>query len=278
MVFLTQSQLGPIIGGFLARPADQFPDLFGNNEFLKTYPYFLPCAVPATFVVFAWIITFFCLKETSPNPIPVAEFLGLRKTGGRGAVLKAEEPIIPLKSLLTYEVVIASANYATLALVEISFRAVHPVFLSTPIEIGGLGLAPPTIGKLLSALGLLNGIFQVCFFARIQDRWGSKRVFIGGLMPSTLAFALFPVINTLARRQGYSPLVWIAVGVQLLLFMVLNCSFGTLILTISSMIFHQHCLGAIFILIAAASPSRASLGATNGLSQVRPGFKSSEER
>ena len=134
---------------------------------------------------------------------------------------------IPLRSLLTYDVVIASANYASLALVEISFRAIHPVFLSTPIEIGGLGLAPPAIGKLLSALGLLNGIFQVCFFARIHDRWGSKRVFIGGVMSSIPTFALFPVINILARQQGYSSFVWIAVGMQLLLFMILNFSFGT---------------------------------------------------
>jgi hypothetical protein len=123
-------------------------------------------------------------------------------------------------------VVIAAANYAFLSLVDISFRAIHPVFLSTPIEIGGLGLAPPTIGKLLSVLGILNGIFQVCFFAQIHDRWGSKRVFIGGLMSSIPSFALFPVINILARQQGYSPVVWMAVGAQLLLFMILNLSYG----------------------------------------------------
>jgi hypothetical protein len=34
------------------------------------------------------------------------------------------------------------------------------------------------------------------------------------------------------------------------------------------------CLGAIFIFITAASPNRASLGATNGLSQVRLEFHS----
>ena len=50
-------------------------------------------------------------------------------------------------------------------------------------------------------------------------------------MSSILAFALFPVINTLARLQGYSPLVWIAVGAQLLFFMVLNFSFGMFSIT-----------------------------------------------
>src|SRR5260221_8064234 len=169
-----------MIGGLLSRPADRFPDLFGNSEFLRNYPYFLPCAVPATFTLIAWVVTFFFLKETSPSSMPVAEFLGLRKpkktSRTRDPIEAAEEPIT-LRSLLTYEVVLAAVNYASLSLVDISFRAIHPLFLSTPIEIVGLGLTPPTIGKLLSVLGIFNGVFQVCFFAKIHDRWGSKRVF-----------------------------------------------------------------------------------------------------
>lgn len=53
----------PMIGGFLSRPATRFPDLFGRSEFLKEYPYFLPCAVPATFSALAWIISWFYLEE-----------------------------------------------------------------------------------------------------------------------------------------------------------------------------------------------------------------------
>lgn len=53
----------PIIGGFLSRPAEQFPDIFGASKFMKEYPYFLACAVPATFTVTAWFVVFFFLKE-----------------------------------------------------------------------------------------------------------------------------------------------------------------------------------------------------------------------
>lgn len=159
--------------------------------------------------------------------MPVAQFLGLRETNesqeSNKATLVVEKPL-SLRSLLTYDVRVAAANYAFLSLVDISFRAIHPVFLSTPIEMGGLGLAPPTIGKLLSVQGLLNGVFQACFFAKIHDRWGSKRVFIGGLMSSLLVFVLFPVINIFARQQ--SPVVWMVVGAQILIFMILNLSYG----------------------------------------------------
>lgn len=61
----TGSFLGPLIGGSLSRPVERFPDIFGDNAFLTKYPYFLPCAVPATFTLLAWFMTLFFLKEVS---------------------------------------------------------------------------------------------------------------------------------------------------------------------------------------------------------------------
>jgi hypothetical protein len=60
----------PIIGGALSRPAERFPNVFGNIKFFKEYPYFLPCAVPATFTIVAWLVTFFFLKEVCDLLIP----------------------------------------------------------------------------------------------------------------------------------------------------------------------------------------------------------------
>ncbi|KAF8150888.1 member of major facilitator superfamily multidrug-resistance, DHA1 sub-family [Crassisporium funariophilum] len=268
----TGGTLGPIIGGSLARPAERFPHLFGQNEFLIKYPYFLPCAVPATFSLVAWVVTFLFLKETVPNTISVAQLVGLKKAkaeltlqnvvGSQDAsvttipVPKAKglpepEKPLPLRSLLTPRVIIAAGNYAFLSLVDISFRAVQPLFLSTPIHLGGLGLPPSTIGNLLSIFGILNGVFQVFFFAQIHDRWGSKKVFILGIASAIPVFISFPIINYLARTQGYSLAVWSVVGFQIVISICLSLSYG-----------------AIFIFISAASPNRASLGATNGLSQM----------
>jgi hypothetical protein len=53
----------PIIGGVLSHPADRFPKLFGDSAFLRAYPYFLPCAVPATFSIIVWLVTLFFLRE-----------------------------------------------------------------------------------------------------------------------------------------------------------------------------------------------------------------------
>ena len=59
--------------------------------------------------------------------------------------------------MLTRPVVLSVANYGALALADIAFIAFLPLFLSTPIALGGLGLAPAAIGAILGSLGVLDG-------------------------------------------------------------------------------------------------------------------------
>ncbi|KAF7771079.1 hypothetical protein Agabi119p4_7053 [Agaricus bisporus var. burnettii] len=249
--------LGPFIGGALFHPAERFPSVFGHSSFLKKHPYFLPCAVPATYSACAWLIAYLYLKETVQQPMTFRElvFKSARKNRpNQSAETVSSETIdkpLPLKSLLVFRVIIAASSYAFLALVDISFRAIQPLFLSTPIELGGLGLPPSTIGNILSFFGVLNGVVQVFFFARIHDRWGSKRIFMTGIAACIPLFLLFPVINYLASKQGLTPVVWTIVFTQVTLSM-----------------FPSFAYSAIFIFIAAASPNKASVGATNGLCQV----------
>ncbi|KAG1791787.1 uncharacterized protein BJ212DRAFT_1240099, partial [Suillus subaureus] len=72
---------------------------------------------------------------------------------------------LPLRSLLIPRVIIAAGNYAALSFLDIAFRAVQPVFFATPLELGGLGLDPPRIGNILAIYGVINGLFQIFFFA-----------------------------------------------------------------------------------------------------------------
>ncbi|KAF8501373.1 member of major facilitator superfamily multidrug-resistance, DHA1 sub-family [Russula emetica] len=246
--------LGPMIGGSLSRPTERFPDIFGNSEFLRNYPYFLPCAVSATFSAFAWFLTFVFLRETVPSPRNLRTLLTKKPNTssfvGPSEIDDAEKPY-SLRRLMTRRVLLSVTNYATLSLVDISYRAIHPLFFSTPISKGGLGLDPPSIGKILACFGILNGIFQVTCFARAHALFGIKRLFVGGLCCAVPMFALFPVMNALARVHGLGPAVYSAVVLQIIFSLGLSS-----------------CYGCIFIYISASSPNRASLGATNGIAQL----------
>jgi hypothetical protein len=228
-------QLGPIIGGSLSRPAERFPSIFGNNEFLKKYPYFLPCAVPATYSALAWVVTFLFLKETNPVSISFSRLFNYRdnKKVSQNVTGSQEQPIsnrsvtpVPLRSLLTPRVLIAAGNYAFFSLVDTAFRAIQPLFYSTPIELGGLGMSPSTIGQILSIYGVFNGVFQALLFARIHDYWGSKKVFTTGIASAFPVFAAFPLMSYLAKTQGLSITVWAVVVAQTVISTGLNLSYS----------------------------------------------------
>ncbi|KAJ1978551.1 hypothetical protein H4R35_001860 [Dimargaris xerosporica] len=61
------SILGPILGGLLAAPVENYPFLFGNSELLCTYPYLLPCLVCSSISIFTFIIALVFLEETLPS-------------------------------------------------------------------------------------------------------------------------------------------------------------------------------------------------------------------
>ena len=175
------------------------------------------------------------------------------------------------------DVLVASANSAILALVDISFRALQPVFLSTLVALGGLGLDPPAIGTVMSFGGIIDGVFLVFFFPPMTKYFGAKRVYMMGITAAVPCFTLFPVINYLARNSidrggGLGTEVWVAVGLQVAASVLVSMCYGT------STSKKSHCLwfssrrpptpGALFIFVAAAAPNKASLGTTNGLAQL----------
>jgi MFS family permease len=253
------STLGPLIGGELARPADRFPNIFGNSEFLKEYPYFLPCAVPATASALSWIVIFLYLKETTTPQIDIRKMLPWRKR--KTVPLSALEPLpvsssisdkpVPIRALFVRPVIIATGSYASVALVDIAFHTVQPVFYATPISLGGLGLDTPTIGTILAIQGVVNGVMQPLAFSRLHDIMGAKNLWLFGVTCALPIVALFPVLNALARLSGVDQSVWYLVALQVILWGGLNFAYGV------------SC-----IYVAAASPNRASVGATTGFAQV----------
>jgi MFS family permease len=101
-----------------------------------------------------------------------------------------------------------------------------PLFYSTPIEIGGLGLDPFQIAICLSTYGIVNGIVQVLFFAKIVERFGPRSLILASAMIYPFVLALFPVMNLLSLSSGGSPAVWALLGLQLILTVGFDMCFG----------------------------------------------------
>jgi MFS family permease len=104
--------------------------------------------------------------------------------------------------------------------------AILPLFFAMPIEIGGLGLSPPTIGFIMGLYGAGCGIYQGLFFAPILRRFGEKRVFMFSVFLFIPMFCMYPVISMLAKANGLTRGVWILVTILLTILAVMDMAYG----------------------------------------------------
>ena len=148
--------------------------------------------------------------------------------GNKPAGVTERSPLIPaskmktqhssLRDLLTPRVLTVMLNYAFLALIDMAFVVLLPVFLSTPISRGGLGMSPSLIGVCLAGYGIANGIVSIFFFVPVHRRFGARAIMWSCGAAFVVCYALFPVMNRLARDQhGLSLGVWIVLVTQLAL-------------------------------------------------------------
>ena len=172
-----------------------------------------------------------------PNPTPISSVLGssLKKITFRfrnatdesthklpdtttevDASDDANKPL-PLRRLFVPRVVIAATNYGCLALTEMSIRAVQPVFFSTPLELGGLGLAPYQIGQIFAVSGIITGFAAIIFFPKVHARFGTKRVYTAGVVTTLVTILSFPVMHHFTRAFGlHSWLARIALAIHII--------------------------------------------------------------
>jgi hypothetical protein len=175
---------------------------------------------------------------------------------------------LPLRQLLTFPILISVSNYLALALLDIALSALVPLFLAMPIEIGGLGFKPYTIGLILATYGGGSGLFQLSCFPLLVRRLGERRVFMYSLAMSLPIFALFPITSLAAKKWGISSGVWIPIACILALRAMLDTAFGA---SVRALLAYQnkkpYFPGAILIYITASAP-KSSRGTVNGLSQT----------
>ena len=180
---------------------------------------------------------------------------------------------IPLsfRELLIAPILLACGSYASFTILDISFRTVLPVYLATPINMGGLGLDPPAIGTILASIEVLGGILQLLFFAPLHNRLGGKTLFLATISLFIPIAALFPTTNHVSQEYGMTHFAWFLVGLQIFLFACASPAISkpSVVSWARAEWFKPHLFsGATYIYTNASAPNRASVGATIGLSQL----------
>jgi MFS family permease len=194
--------IGPLIGGGLSKPAEQYPSVFGRIKLFKDFPYALPTFATGAVGVSAAIVSALFIKET----------LNRKAHGG----LSGDGPRSTWEIVKSPGVVTVLFLYGGAMLLALAYTAVLPVLCFTPVELGGFGFSPFRISILMATGGASQAIWLLLVFPPLQHRFGTGGVLRGCAIAWPFMFAIWPLCNELLRHD-HTVAFWIVGPINLVL-------------------------------------------------------------
>ncbi|CAO3654534.1 unnamed protein product [Mucor fragilis] len=197
---------GPALGGYLAKPVEQFPGLFGDSVFLAKYPYFLPCFVSSCGSLVGFVIGYFYLKESNPNVL--ADRKWASEANERTALLastnmtvdeSATKRIMPKSGsmrLVNQTSIIIIISYSVFSFHAMVFDEVLPLYFTAPVPAGGLGITRTDFAKALSFFGVIQLIFQFVIYPRLTKYYSTLVLCRLAFLVFIPVYFLFPELST----------------------------------------------------------------------------------
>ncbi|KAH7392953.1 major facilitator superfamily domain-containing protein [Pyrenochaeta sp. MPI-SDFR-AT-0127] len=176
--------LGPLIGGALERPAEKYTSTFGRIQFFHDYPYAFPGIVTSAVSLSAALSTLLFVKET----------LYIHRDNKKAT----DAPPMSAWQLIKYpgvSQVLLIYNYVML--LAFTFTAVNPVFLYTPIRLGGIGFSPELIAAFTALAGASQAAWLLLVFPPVHKRVGTGRILWICAFVWPVFFAVNPLYNLL---------------------------------------------------------------------------------
>lgn len=183
--------LGPIIGGVLADPTEQFPGLFGGIKLLEDYPYILAGATITACSVVSIVLSMLYLEET-------LEPESTTTTAGVSAPARPQR-LSTFELLKAPGVGIVIWVYTHVMFLAFAFTAILPVLLYTSIDLGGVGFSPFQISVWMAIQGASQATWLIVAFPMLQRRLGTKGSLGACVAVYPLFFAGYIAMNMLLR-------------------------------------------------------------------------------
>jgi len=257
--------IGPLIGGTLSNPAEQYPFVFGRLHFFKDYPYALPTFVVGAIGVSAVITSVFFVKETLDrklikNPVlnPPMSTWELIKFPGVATVVYL---------------------YGHIMLLAFAYTAVSPLFWFTEVDLGGFGFSPFQISMFLGLAGISQALWTLLVFPPLQHRFGTGGVLRGCSIAWPILFAFCPLCNLFLRNR-WKLAFWITAPIGLALGSGVSMAFTAIQLALNDIAPTHATLGTLNALaltlvsaIRAFAPALfSSIFATGARTQILDGY------
>lgn len=250
--------LGPLIGGVLADPVEQFPGLFGGIRLLEDYPYIL-AGVAITLVNAVSIVL--CVLYLDETLEPEAEVDASSSSSSSAPAAARQHHRLSTRELIKAPGVgIVIWVYTHVMFLGFAFTAVLPVLLYTPVELGGVAFSAFRISMWMAVQGACQATWLIVAFPYLQRRYGTKRslVFCAAAYPF---FFMGYIAMNLLLRVGTEPAVasfWVLAFVVAIVGPGVSMAFTAVQLALNDVSPNPHVMGTLNALaMTAASAIRS---------------------
>jgi MFS family permease len=190
----TGTIVGPILGGLLSDPVQQYPNVFGQSALFTEFPYLFPCLVSSGLTIVGCILGFFFLEESNHRLPNIEE---VTDEGEYDSDIKTPKKVF---GNLNASVGATILCYGTWCLINVLYEELFPLFAATPLKYGGLQASAFEIGIVLSASGIAQLVAQIVIYPWMETRFGYVRTFrVASILFTVVAFSL-PFISTVASK------------------------------------------------------------------------------
>jgi len=148
-------------------------------------------------------------------------------------------------------------NLVSLAFVDMGHSVLLPLFYSTSIPLGGLGLDPLKIGIALGSFGFVNAIVQAKFLGPLIRKFGARKLYIICFPGLFACITLYPIMRHFAQLYGrVNYIVIVCMIIQLSFQMFIFASYGSINVVLAQ---HASNTGRIGTAIGIAQMSNAAI-------------------
>ncbi|XP_037438845.1 probable peptide/nitrate transporter At3g43790 isoform X1 [Triticum dicoccoides] len=197
--------IGPAIGGFLARPAKKYPNLFSEESIFGRFPYFLPCFVISALAAVAGVACIW-LPETlhmyHDDKIEAIDTIGAQVTE-----LNIEEGIAKqsrsgrmasMKSLLkNRQLMSAITLYCVFSLHDTAYLEIFSLWAVSSRKYRGLSLTSQDVGSVLAISGFGVLVYQLVIYPLLAKYAGLIKPFRFAAVLSILMLTTYPFMGNL---------------------------------------------------------------------------------
>ncbi|EOA26139.1 hypothetical protein CARUB_v10019572mg, partial [Capsella rubella] len=162
--------LGPAIGGYLAQPAEKYPNIFSQSSIFGRLPYFLPSLVISVYATGVFIACWW-LPETLHTRCGIARGR-LNDDESRGEGLDDQKIISKPSLLRNLPLMAIIIVYCVFSLQEIAYSEIFSLWAVSDRSYGGLSFSSQDVGQVLAISGLGLLLFQLLVYPPLKKALG----------------------------------------------------------------------------------------------------------